>query len=83
MSFRRWANEELLWFALTPAQQQPVAAIGLERGVSGHPPPREELYHRTDFLLVKSSFLFKFHQSALHKKSLSDWCNSNKKLDFH
>ena len=45
--------------------------------------PCKEFYNRkTDFLSVKSSFLFKFHQSTYHKKSLSDWWNLNKRLDF-
>ena len=64
MSLYRRAIEVLLSVALTPAHQQPAAAIWLEGGGSGQPPCKELYQRKTDFLSVKSSFLFKFHQST-------------------
>ena len=50
--------------------------------MSGHPPPRKELYYRkTDFLLLKSSSLFKFHQSE-RRFLVTLTGETNKKLDF-
>ena len=45
--------------------------------------PCKELYHRkTYFLSVKSSVLFKLHQSEKSFLSYVDWLNLNKELDF-
>ena len=51
----------------------------LEGGGSGHPPYKNSHHRKTDFLLVKASFLVKFRQPT---EFLSGWRNLTKKLAF-
>ena len=52
------------FFLLKNTLEQPVSAMLLEGGGSGHPPYKNSHHRKTDFLLVKASFLVKFRQST-------------------